>query len=149
MTNPVSPIPQTQPQNRPILSRFHLQAEQARHRLHTLVQQAWHVLEPQTRLIDGIHLQAMCEHLQAVTEGRIKNLIINVPPGHAKSLLTAVFWLAWVWISHPEAHQHAALRAGHTPRARKNRAALHERRIWDLCGPAGAGCRIRNENEEE
>src|ERR1017187_7356769 len=24
-------------------------------------------------------------------------------PGHAKSLLTAVFWPAWVWIDHPEA----------------------------------------------
>src|SRR5271157_3948649 len=42
------------------------------------------------------------EHLQAVAQGRIRNLIINVPPGHAKSLLTAVFWPAWTWIDHPE-----------------------------------------------
>ena len=35
-------------------------------------------------------------------EGRIRNLIVNIPPGHAKSLLTAVFWPAWVWIDHPE-----------------------------------------------
>jgi predicted phage terminase large subunit-like protein len=35
-------------------------------------------------------------------KGRIAHLIINVPPGHAKSLLTAVFWPAWVWIDHPE-----------------------------------------------
>ena len=33
----------------------------------------------------------------------ISNLIVNIPPGHAKSLLTAVFWPAWVWINHPEA----------------------------------------------
>jgi hypothetical protein len=84
------------------LSRFHLLAEQARHRFDVFVRQAWHVLEPQTPFVNGIHFQAMCEHLQAVTEGRIKNLLINVPPGHAKSLLTAVFWPAWVWISHPE-----------------------------------------------
>lgn len=45
---------------------------------------------------------AICDHLQAVNDGRIRNLIINVPPGHAKSLLTAVFWPAWVWIDHPE-----------------------------------------------
>jgi hypothetical protein len=102
MTNPVSPIPSNHPQHRPVLSRFHLQAEQARQRFQVFVQQAWHVLEPQTPFISGIHFEAMCEHLQAVTEGRIKNLIINVPPGHAKSLLTAVFWPAWVWISHPE-----------------------------------------------
>src|SRR2546422_325081 len=38
----------------------------------------------------------------AVPEGQIGNLIINVPPGHAKSLLTAVLWPAWTWINHPE-----------------------------------------------
>ncbi len=66
------------------------------------VRQAWHVLEPQTRFVDGIHVRAICDHLQAMTEGRLANLIINVPPGHAKSLLTAVFWPAWTWIDHPE-----------------------------------------------
>jgi hypothetical protein len=66
------------------------------------VVQAWHVLEPDASFVHGIHVQAICDHLQAVTEGRIRNLIINVPPGHAKSLLTAVFWPAWVWIDHAE-----------------------------------------------
>jgi predicted phage terminase large subunit-like protein len=64
--------------------------------------QAWPVLEPSTELVDGLHIDAICSHLQAVTEGRISHLIINVPPGHAKSLLTCVFWPAWVWINHPE-----------------------------------------------
>jgi hypothetical protein len=40
--------------------------------------------------------------LQAVTEGRLRNLIINVPPGHAKSLRAGVFWPAWVWIDRPQ-----------------------------------------------
>jgi len=66
------------------------------------VTQAWHVLEPSSELVPGVHVDAICAHLQAVTEGRIGNLIINVPPGHAKSLLVAVFWPAWVWIDHPE-----------------------------------------------
>jgi predicted phage terminase large subunit-like protein len=66
------------------------------------VVQAWHVLEPDTPFVDSIHVRAICEHLQAVSEGRIRNLIINVPPGHAKSLLAAVFWPAWAWIDHPE-----------------------------------------------
>ena len=75
-----------------------LKAEKARRRLHEFVMQAWHVLEPETPFVEGIHVLAICDHLQAVTEGRIRNLIINVPPGHAKSLLTAVFGPAWVWI---------------------------------------------------
>jgi predicted phage terminase large subunit-like protein len=65
------------------------------------VQQAWHVLEPNVEFVAGVHVDAICEHLQAVTNGRIAHLIINVPPGHAKSLLTAVFWPAWVWINEP------------------------------------------------
>src|ERR1039457_4938317 len=36
-------------------------------------------------------------------KARVPHLFINIPPGHAKSLLTAVFWPAWVWIDHPEA----------------------------------------------
>jgi predicted phage terminase large subunit-like protein len=74
----------------------------ARRQLHEFVLQAWHVLEPDTEFVDGVHVTAICNHLQAVAEGSIRNLIINVPPGHAKSLLAAVFWPAWVWIDHPE-----------------------------------------------
>src|ERR1039457_1175703 len=91
-----------QPRNGPGFRRLQLEAEKARRQLHAFVRQAWRVLEPETRFVDGMHVHAICDHLQAVSEGRIRNLIINVPPGHAKSLLTAVFWPAWVWISHPE-----------------------------------------------
>lgn len=66
------------------------------------VAQAWHVLEPSTEFVPGLHVDAICEHLQAVAEDRITDLIINVPPGHAKSLITCVFWPAWVWIRNPE-----------------------------------------------
>jgi predicted phage terminase large subunit-like protein len=79
-----------------------VKAEKARRSLKAFVIQAWPVLEPSTEFVEGIHIDAICAHLQAVTEGKISNLIINVPPGHAKSLLTAVFWVAWVWIDHPE-----------------------------------------------
>src|SRR5262249_26087921 len=88
--------------NWPALSRLQLTKEMARRKLHEFVRQAWPVLEPQTCFIDGMHMRAVCDHLQAVSQGRIPNLIINIPPGHAKSLLTAVFWPAWVWIDHPE-----------------------------------------------
>ena len=58
---------------------------------------AWHVLEPSTPLKWGWALDAMCEHLQAVHDGRIRNLLINVPPGCMKSLMTGVFFPAWEW----------------------------------------------------
>ena len=37
----------------------------------------------------------MCEHLEAVSDGRITRLLINVPPGFMKSMLLNVFWPAW------------------------------------------------------
>lgn len=58
---------------------------------------AWHVLEPQTELKWGWALDAICAHLEAVTEGEIKRLLMNVPPGSMKSLLTGVIWPAWEW----------------------------------------------------
>src|SRR6266487_567329 len=87
--------------NGPVPSLVQLSAERARRSLYEFVVQAWHILEPSTPFVDGMHVRAICEHLQAITEGRLQNLIINVPPGHAKSLLTCVFWPAWVWIDHP------------------------------------------------
>lgn len=57
----------------------------------------WSVLEPQTEFVDGDALYAICQHLEAVTFGEINRLLINVPPGFMKSLLTDVFWPAWEW----------------------------------------------------
>jgi hypothetical protein len=81
---------------------YRLIAEVAEASFHAFVVQAWHVLEPGTSFVPGLHVDAICAHLQAVVERRIQDLIINVPPGHAKSLLACVFWPAWAWISQPK-----------------------------------------------
>lgn len=61
------------------------------------VRSAWPVLEPATRLMWGWSLDAIAEHLEAVTHGQIKRLLVNVPPGCMKSLLVGVLWPAWEW----------------------------------------------------
>ena len=66
--------------------------------LYEFVKQAWHILHPSTPLTEGWCLRVMCEHLQAVSEGHISRLLINVPPGTAKSMLTSVFWPSWEWM---------------------------------------------------
>jgi hypothetical protein len=63
----------------------------------SFVRYFWHILEPGTKFVDGWALEAVCEHLEAVTFGEITKLLINVPPGFMKSLLTDVFWPAWEW----------------------------------------------------
>lgn len=59
--------------------------------------QAWPTLEPGSNFVTGWAVEALAEHLQAVTEGHIKRLLINVPPGCTKSWLTNVAWPTWEW----------------------------------------------------
>src|SRR5579859_3387156 len=80
--------------------RVHQSADAIRSRCQTLagfVREAWHVLEPNARYVHNWHIDAICQHLEAVTDGRINRLLINVPPGSMKSLLVSVFWPAWEW----------------------------------------------------
>ena len=46
---------------------------------------------------EGRAVQAVAEHLEAVVDGQIKRLIINIPPRHSKSSLVSVAFPAWVW----------------------------------------------------
>ena len=55
----------------PQLQLWRLKAEKARRSLKQFVMQAWGILEPETKFVDGLHMDAICSHLQAVTEGRI------------------------------------------------------------------------------
>src|SRR5688500_8436336 len=75
-------------------------AERIRERCTTLpgfIREAWHVLEPTQPYIHGWHIDALCTHLEAVTDGRITRLLINIPPGTMKSLVASVFWPSWEW----------------------------------------------------
>lgn len=69
--------------------------------LYEFFRQAWRVLEPHTPLVEGWHLQLMCDRLEAVTRGEIKRLVINIPPGMTKSRLVSVVWPVWEWVSRP------------------------------------------------
>ena len=57
----------------------------------------WPYVEPARKFIEGWHIEAICDHLEAVSRGDILKLLINVPPGFMKSLTVNVFWPAWEW----------------------------------------------------
>lgn len=61
---------------------------------------AWREIDP-APFIASWHVDAICDHLQALYEGSIQRLIINIPPGAAKSMLCGVLWPAWVWAKNP------------------------------------------------
>jgi predicted phage terminase large subunit-like protein len=46
---------------------------------------------------DGWPIEAVAEHLQAVIDGDIKRLLINIPPRMGKSSITSVALPAWTW----------------------------------------------------
>jgi len=79
-----------------------LSAELGRRSLSRFVREAWPSMEPAATFVPGWHIDAICEHLEAVTRGEIRLLLINVPPRHGKSLTVSVAWPAWAWIARPE-----------------------------------------------
>ncbi len=71
--------------------------------LHTFFKEfAWPIIEPRRKFVDNWHLEAISEHLEAVTRRQIKRLVINVPFRTSKSTLVSVAWPAWVWLQDPD-----------------------------------------------
>lgn len=69
--------------------------------LKEFIRNAWHVIEPGRTFVDGWHIGAIVEHLEAVSTGQIQKLLINMPPRHMKSLSVSVCWPAWEWTFNP------------------------------------------------
>lgn len=74
-----------------------LEREECRQSLSYFIKRAWKSLEPGQPYKHGWHIDALAEHLQAVTEGQITRLLINIPPGTMKSMMVGVMWPAWEW----------------------------------------------------
>jgi predicted phage terminase large subunit-like protein len=70
--------------------------------LKKFIELSWHQIEPGKIYIPGWHIDAICEHLEAISRGTLTRLVINIPPGCMKSLTSCVFWPAWVWTFKPE-----------------------------------------------
>ena len=63
----------------------------------SFTRQSFDIIEPGQEFCDNWHLHVIAEHLMAVTRGDVRNLVINIPPGCMKSILTSVAWPAWEW----------------------------------------------------
>jgi predicted phage terminase large subunit-like protein len=114
-----TPPPLTQ-EERDLLAEFQRRqdiealAEKCRASLFEFSVAAWHVLEPSTPFILNWHVRVVCDALQAVLEdwdavrsgrlakARMQNLLINIPPGTAKSRLVCVMAPCWFWLRRPD-----------------------------------------------
>lgn len=93
-----------EPSDLEIALEMEITIDEATESLYTFTKYMWSIVEPGTKFKEAWHLEAMAKHLETLTwhPEIFRNLLINVPPGHAKSLLVCVFWPAWVWIKWPE-----------------------------------------------
>lgn len=63
--------------------------------------QSWpHMEGPEVPYEDNWHIKALCDHLQACHDEKIRNLILNLSPRCGKSSIFVAF-AAWVWLSKP------------------------------------------------
>ena len=91
------------------------------------VEAAWPSIDPAEFQTSSV-VEAMAEHLQAVADGQIKRLLINVPPRCSKTLLTSICWPAWTW-------------------ARRERSYLSGSQVKFLCASHGHTLSITNSNQ--
>ena len=75
--------------------------------LYEFVRAAWKYCDP-TPFVDGLAIEAICQHLQACTDGVIKRLIVNIPPRMGKSSIISVLWPCWVWAQPPDRWSHTS-----------------------------------------
>lgn len=68
---------------------------------HEFVKLMWPYCGAGEAFKDNWHVKAICDHLQGCWEGKIKFLVINIPPRLGKSLLCSVLFVAWVWTKDP------------------------------------------------
>jgi predicted phage terminase large subunit-like protein len=70
--------------------------------LHTFLKRAWPSFDP-SEYVDGWHIGAICEHLEAVSLGQIRRLVVNIPPRFCKTSVVSIAWPCWTWACAPRA----------------------------------------------
>ena len=64
--------------------------------LYEFLKHSWKYIDAST-FTEGWPIEAIAEHLQAVVDGDIRRLIINIPPRMGKSSITSCAFPAWTW----------------------------------------------------
>ena len=76
--------------DQPRLTRERSAKQRAEAHLIDFVELMWPVLDPGQPFVRTWVQEAICQHLEAVSDGRISKLAINVPPGFTKSRIVNV-----------------------------------------------------------
>lgn len=63
---------------------------------HFFFRESFNIVNPGVELMINWHVDLICRYLQAIEEGTIKRLIINIPPRSLKSTIVSISWPAWI-----------------------------------------------------
>lgn len=69
--------------------------------LHEFIREFWPIVQPGTPFVDGWHIGAICEFLEAFARRQIVDGVISIPPGHGKTKNCSVLFPCWVWTWQP------------------------------------------------
>lgn len=75
-----------------------------RHDLMSFIERSFYEVNPQTSLLCGPHIELIAAKLEACRQGKIKRLIINLPPRHLKSHCASIAFVAWCLGHDPGLH---------------------------------------------
>jgi predicted phage terminase large subunit-like protein len=87
----------------PKLQLLDLDRADAEDSLYVFLKSAWHIFDS-APWVDGWCIEAIADHLQAVVDGDIRRLIINIPPRCSKSAFTSVGLAPWTWSQRRHTH---------------------------------------------
>lgn len=73
----------------------------AERHLAEFIRQMWTTIDPHD-YVHGWHIDAICEHAEAVINLEILRLVINIPPRHMKSIALSVGLTPWAWLKKPQ-----------------------------------------------
>lgn len=79
-----------------MISEKRLLQAMLRQDLKSFIMKSFHSLHPAINYIDNWHIDMLCNLLQEATQGKIKRLIINIPPRYLKSICCSIVWPAWI-----------------------------------------------------
>jgi predicted phage terminase large subunit-like protein len=80
----------------------------ARENLSTFIQKTFMTVDPSTEYLSNWHIDLLAQKLELAARGKIRRLIINIPPRSLKSIAVSVAWPAWLLGKNPSAKIMAA-----------------------------------------
>ena len=70
--------------------------------LSDFLRMSWPLIEPGASYVHSWHIDLLSEHYTALLAGEIRRLVVNVPPGMSKSVLSCIAFPTWAWLRRPE-----------------------------------------------